>query len=371
MPKRILIFYITNLSGHHKAAKALERTLTVLDRECEVYSYDILKFLHPVFSKVINFLYGVIIKKCSWIWGNVYDKKKVFESLVPFRRFTHFCDFFKMRKVITRINPHVVICTQAYPCGVVSDFKRKSGYKFSLVGVVTDFWAHRFWFHNNVDYYIIPSAWCKEGFYNARIPESKLKPLGIPIDPEFTGRYPGSQTARRFGLREGVTSVLIMGGGSGIGPLCEVADILDKSGLDLQVVVVCGKNRKLYNRLSTRKFKRHFRIFPYIEDIYKLMEFVDIIITKPGGITTSEALSKNVAMIILKPIPGQEENNAKFLLDNGLAVKADTVEQVGQLVRGLLTDAGLLERLKSKGKYFSKPDASLNISKLILESLEK
>lgn len=368
MNKRILILYITNLSGHYKAAKAIEKSLKEIDKDCHIYSLDLFKYLHPYSSAIINFLYSLVIKRLPYLWGGIYDKNLVIKGLNPLKGFNHFCNRGKIRRLINKIKPQAVICTQAFPCGVASFFKSSED-KFSLIGVVTDFWPNSFWFYKEVDYYVTFSGWSRYKFEQAGIDPEKLKNLGIPIRPEFSREYAKAEIATEFNLNKNLPAILIMGGSSGIGPIKHITSSLDKSNQDFQMIVVCGKNRKLYRWFTRQHFKKPLKFFSYIEEVYKLMSFSDVIISKPGGITISESLSKGLAIIVLKPIPGQEENNLKFLLKEKLALAAQDPGQVRLLIEDLLQNRDKLEKIKERNKSFSKPDSSNQIAKLILDSI--
>jgi len=370
LAKTILIFYVTNLSGHYKAAKALEKSLRMLDGDCQILSFDTLKFLHPYSSRVINFLYSLVIRKTPFIWGGIYDRNVVLKVFNPIKKLVHYCDLRKVAGLIKKVQPQAVVCTQAFPCGVFSFYKKSWNGKFKLMGVVTDFWPNGFWFYKEVDYYVGYLEWCKDRFRQTGIEETKLKPLGIPVMPEFANEYDRAAIASEFNFRKGLPAVLLMGGGSGMGPLKAIASLLDDSSEDFQMIVVCGRNKNLHNWFSSRKFRKFIKVFPYTEEVHKLMSFADIIITKPGGITVAESLSKGLAIIAFRPIPGQEDNNLKFLLREGLALKADSPGQILFFVEDLLKNKEKLESLKKRGPFYAKPDSSLEIAKLILNSLQ-
>ncbi len=368
LKKRVLLFYITNRSGHHKAATAIERSLNVLDKETQVTTIDLVRYVHPYSSWMINKLYAFIIKKIPRVWGNIYDKKKVFKILNPLQKYVHYCDLSKINNIIKKLDPDVVACTQAFPCGLMASYKKRYKARYKLIGVVTDFWANRFWFDSCVDYYVVSSDWCQAGLLKSGISNDRLKKFGIPIEPEFSINYSKEEVAEQFGLAKNKPAILLMGGGSGIGPLSRVAKLLDRSSLDFQMVIVCGKNKKLYKWFSRQEFNKKVKVFPYIHQVHKLMEFSEIIVTKPGGITISEAMCKQLALLIMTPIPGQEGNNLKFLLENGLGLKANTPEKVVEHAENLLSDAELLKEFQRRSVRFSNALSGLEVGRLILDS---
>ncbi|MBN2119984.1 MAG: hypothetical protein JW734_02870 [Candidatus Omnitrophica bacterium] len=370
MKKKILILYITHLSGHHRAAKAIERSLKILDENCQVVCLDSLKQLHTYSSGIINFLYSFVIQKASFIWRSIYDKKSVIRTLNPVKNLIHFSNLKKIEKLIKEFRPDAVVCTQAFPCGVVSFFKKRKNNNFPLIAAITDLWPHGFWFYKEVDYYIVSSDWCKARFEALAVPQEKIKIFGIPIMPEFSRPIDLEASARQFKINLNLPRIIIMGGGSGLGPLREIALALDGSNLNFQIIVICGKNKKLQEWFSNKNFKKPFHIFGYTEEVYKIMSFSDIIITKPGGITVSESLSKGLATIVFKPIPGQEENNLRFLLNEKLVLQAHTPGQVKFFVEDLLKNNEKLQYFRARGLSYAKPRSSLDIAQLVLNSIK-
>jgi len=369
LKKKILILYITTLSGHYKAAKAIEKALKIKDQNCEITSLDILSYLHPYSSKLVNFLYSLMIKKLPFFWGSIYDKEKLVKGIEPFKKGLYHHDLRKIEDLIIKERPQAVVCTQAFPCGLVAYLKEKKCRKFPLIGVVTDFWPNSFWFSPEVDYYVIAFDWVKKRFKEAGIKESAVRTLGLPIMPDFNKEFDKKKLSLELGLSPELPTILVMGGGSGLGPLERIAEILDNSKLEFQLIIVCGKNKKLYNLLLSKKFNKSVKIFPYTENIPEFMSFSDIIITKPGGITIAESLAKGLAIIVFKPIPGQEEKNLKFLVRENLVFNAKKLREILYIVERLFLDKEDLRRVQRRAHSFSQPESSLRIADLVLESI--
>jgi len=369
LKKKIFILYITTLSGHYKAAKAIEKALKIKDQNCEIVSLDILSYLHPYSSKLVNFLYSLIVRKLPFLWGSIYDKENLVKGIEPFKKNLYHHDLRKIEDLIIKERPQGVVCTQAFPCGLVAYLKEKKHSKLPLIGVVTDLWPNSFWFSPEVDYYVIAFDWVKKRFKEAGIKESAVKTLGLPIMPDFNKEFDKKRLSLELGLSSELPTILVMGGGSGLGPLGRIAEILDNSKLEFQLIIVCGKNKKLYNQLLNKKFNKSVKIFSYTEDIPKFMSFSDIIITKPGGITIAESLAKGLAIIVFKPIPGQEENNLKFLVRENLVFNAKKLREILCIVERLLLDKENLRRIQRRARSFSQPESSLKIADLVLESI--
>ena len=367
MKRKILILYITPSSGHYKAAKALKKAVRLINKNREAITIDSLKFLHPWAEGFVNGVYSLVIKKLPFIWGSIYDKKKVFSGLSPFKKIVHYIDRLKIKKLFERINPSVVICTQAFPCGVVCSYKKFIEPKIKVIACITDLMPHRFWVYEEVDYFTVACEEGKNYLIAEGVPAEKIKITGIPILPQFR-HIPNEEYRKDLGLDPDIPVVLLMGGGSGIGSFKEVVRYLDILDLGLQIVIVCGRNQRLYQwfRTNSRFFKKKVVAYEYVDFIDKLMDSADIIVTKPGGITISEALAKHLAVVLINPIPGQEQRNMSFLVKKKIALQAESSYQAALLIKSILKNKKLRDELQENAYAFSHPESSLDIIKLAL-----
>ncbi|UCD15507.1 MAG: glycosyltransferase [Candidatus Omnitrophota bacterium] len=365
--KRILIFYISDFGGHSKAAENIKEAFRYKEPEAEVLSINGFGHFYPYWEKVVDFLYTLLIKYIPDLWGGLYDRRRVVKFLTPCRRFVNRITFKKLSRLINDFKPTCFVTTQAFPCGLVADFKQKFGLKIPLVAVVTDYYPHRFWIHPCIDKYVVACKEAKETLVREGVGEEKIKVLGIPISVEFLKAYSRQEVCDNLNFASKRDSVLIMGGGLGIGPIKKIAQQLDSLDSNFQIVVVCGKNKTLYNWFEKNKkdFKKPIFCFGYIDFVHKIMDFSDIIITKAGGITVSEALAKSLCIIIVNPIPGQEERNVNYLLYRGAVVKVDNTSLIGEAVKGLMRDRKRMFYLKEKARENSFIDSSLRIVDLI------
>jgi processive 1,2-diacylglycerol beta-glucosyltransferase len=367
--KRILIFHISQFGGHSKAAQNVKEAFSYKNCNIDVVTLNGLGYFYPRGEKIIDLIYLATIKYAPRLWGKVYDRQRIVRVLSPYRRLIHQISFRKLDKLIEDYKPDCFIATQAFPCGLIADFKEKTSLKTPLVGIVTDYYPHRFWIHPLVDRYIVACQEAKEVLINEGVNGQKIKIQGIPISVKFLATYPKDQISQEFGFRNDSDTVLIMGGGLGIGPIKLIAKELDALDDKFQIIVVCGKNKKLYRNLTKNKnfFRKPIFIFGYIDYIHKLMDFSDIIITKGGGITISEALAKSLCIVVTKPIPGQERRNVDYLLKKGAIVEADTVSEIKTVVGRLLRDKKKMYYLKEAAKESSFIDSSLRIIDLVSE----
>jgi processive 1,2-diacylglycerol beta-glucosyltransferase len=366
---RVIIFHISQFGGHSKAAQNIKEAILYRKDKVAVLNINGMGYFYPFWEKIVNFSYNTIINYFPSLWGKTYDRRGLVKSLRGIRKIINRRAFNKLAHLVKDFHPHCFVATQAFPCGIVADFKQKYSLRLPLVAVVTDYYPHRFWIHPFVDVYVVASKEAKEVLMREGIEEGKIKILGIPISINFSDSYLREKIREEFGFIDNLRTVLIMGGGSGIGPIKKISRHLDRLDCNFQMIVICGKNKKLYDWFKRKRktFQKPLFPFPYISFVQKIMDFSDIIITKAGGITVSEALSKELAIIIINPIPGQEERNVNYLLRKKTILRAENTRQVGRYVKMLLDDREKLNLLSRRAKEISFDTASLNIADLILE----
>jgi len=371
--KRVLLLYISNNSGHHRATKAIEEALQRERSEIKTLNINCLNYTHPVLEKVINSIYNKVIKIKPEVWENLYDNPKVYRRTRKLRKLIHKLNSKKLNRLLDHFNPDAVVCTQAFPCGMVADFKKTEDLKFPIIGVLTDYAPHSYWMYDNVAAYIVPSKQTKSKFVESGIKNKKVFPYGIPISPKFSKNHDRENTLKHLKLHDNVPTLLIMGGGQGLGPIKELIFAINTIDNPFQVIVVCGINQKLKKWLEKRKtlFRKKMAILGYTRDVEKLMDVSDLIVSKPGGLTTAEALTKSLPIVIVNPIPGQEAMNTEFLLNEGVAVKAKDPLDAAMLIQDLLNKPPKLKKMKAAALKHAKPQSADNIANLILDLIYK
>ncbi len=365
--------YISEVSGHHSATIAIEKAIKSLSPGAETLNINAFKYTNPISEKVINRIYMGVIKNTPQVWDYLYDNPRVVARLAKIKDAVHRFNSPKLKNLFDRFQPDAVLCAQAFPCGMVADYKKAYGSNLPLVAVLTDYIPHSYWVYDQVDYYIAPSEEVAERLAKKGVPAHKIKPLGIPFDHKFNIPFDKTKVLQKLKLDPGIKTVLIMGGGQGLGPLKTVLRHLKKIKKEFQLIVVAGSNKKLYNSLKRKikHYKKKLLVFGYVDNINELMGVSDILITKPGGITTAEALTKKIPMVIIRPIPGQEASNTAYLTAREAAIKVDKMKSIGPVIEGLLEDAEKLKRLAENTGRIAKPDASLDIAKLLLNLCHK
>lgn len=384
--KRVLLLYISNNSGHHRATKAIEEALHLTCIDVKVVNMNCFNYTNPVTEKVLNSIYNKVIKIRPEVWENLYDNPKVYRRTRKLRKFIHSMNSNKLERLIKKSNPDVIACTQAFPCGMVADLKKKLNKKrlkskakdknkykdFEVVGVLTDYAPHSYWMYDNVSAYIVPSRQCKNRFIENGIEKDRVYPFGIPISPKFFKSTNKEATRRSLRLNDDLTTILIMGGGQGLGPIEDLIYAINTIEKPFQIIVVCGTNKKLRNWLEKRKllFRKKMAVLGYTKEVEMLMDVSDLVVTKPGGLTTAEALTKNLPLVIVNPIPGQEAKNTEFLLSEGVAVKAKNPLDAAVLIEDLLNHPKKLEQMKLNTQKHAQPQSAINAANLILELIE-
>lgn len=362
--------YISEVSGHHSATIAIEKAIKKISPSTQVLNINAFNYTNPISEKIINRLYLTVIKNTPKIWDYLYDNPKVVKKLDSIKKTIHKLNSPKLKNLFDKFKPDVVACTQAFPCGMVADYKKIYSSNVPLIAILTDYIPHAYWVYDTIDYYITPSEEVGSKLEQKGIPHSKIKPFGIPFDPKFNSVSDKKEVVSKLGLEEGLPVILVMGGGQGLGPIKTIVKSLDKLQVPAQFIVVTGSNKKLFNSLArkTRKSSNKFRILGYVDNVNELMDISTLIITKPGGITTAEALAKNLPMIIISPIPGQEEKNTEYLTKIGAAIRVDDLEAIDLTLSSLLSSPQKLNIMRNCVKTISKPNSSLDIAKLILNN---
>jgi len=349
-------------SGHQRAANAVEEALSLLAPTWETSGVDAFSFAYPTIGKLIARTYLEILRHTPVLWDFVYDNPDVATATREIRELLNLISRPKMRALVKAHNPAALVCTQAVPCSVFAAEKRNGKLHIPLIAVITDFAIHSYWVHPEVDFYCVASEEAKRYLIHQGLSASKIAVTGIPISPSFLQRVPREQAIKEFDLDPGKPTVLVMGGSQGLGPLQETVDHLQS--YSFQCLITAGVNRDLFRTLQKRYAKdRKIRIFGYTKIVNTLMDAADLLITKPGGLTSSEALAKNLPMIICNPIPGQEERNARYLLKQGVAEEANEPEDIARLAQTLFHHPARLKRMAEKTKDVATPYAAMEVAR--------
>lgn len=372
MTRRILYLYLTKHSGHYAAAVAIDEAVRRRDGRVESMLLDSFSHANPVLSKVTLRAYLAALKAAPEIWEWMYDNPELKERTKRIRDLLNRGNSRKLQSILTSFKPDVVVCTQGFACGVLASWKERTGNRRpALVGVLTDFVAHRYWAHDQVDLYIAPNEATKGTLFSQGVPPERVRVTGIPINDRHRHLADKDAVYESLGFKPGLPLVLLMGGSLGLGPMKSVIRKLDKLPQPFYIVAITGKNEELKERLERKgqKLRHPTRIFGFVENIHELMDAAEMVVTKPGGITTAECLVKRLPMIIINPIPGQEAKNTEYLLSHGVAVQAEDANDVRLFVDEFFRNPEKLRQMREAARTLGRPNAADAAAQEILSIL--
>lgn len=370
-PGKIVLFSVSAGAGHVRAAQALQSAAERWYPEVETVHIDLMDLVPKLFRKVYADTYIKIVESHPALWGYLYDRadqEKADSALNRLRIAIERLNTRELKQVLKEIDPDYVICTHFLPAQLLSRKTAKGNFGKPVWVQVTDFDLHALWVHGHMQGYFAANdevAWRME---DRGVPRETIHITGIPIMPVFGETRSRSECARELGLDPDRKTLLMMSGGAGIGGIESMAERLLEMDLDFQLVALAGKNERLLENLRQIAARHPGRLFPlgFTRTIERVMAASDLAITKPGGLTTSECLATGLPMIVISPIPGQEERNADFLLENGAALKACGAAALAYRVERLLRDPALLRNLRENALRLGKPDAARSVLEIVL-----
>ena len=345
----VLIFSATYGFGHVRAADAIIEEIRVKEPDAKITHLDFGSFLSKTFNSVVKNTYIELIKYTPKLWGKFYYSTSKIPPDSVFQRFLNGLGRREFVKIIQDLQPDLVICTYPTVAGVLAQQRLKGVLAVPLVTVVTDYAVHSQWIHPGVDLYIVGCKRVYEGLVARGINPGSIRITGIPVSSKFERKLDQPEILKRLGLRPYLPTVLVMGGAYGVlGGARRICKILSESSLPVQSIVVCGQDKNLYKDLDSLILdgKNPIVRFGFVKNVEELMSAADMIITKAGGLTVSEALTKRVPLVIFKPIPGQEEENTIYLEGIGAGQVAKNEEELKRIIFDLLEHPKHLERMR-------------------------
>jgi processive 1,2-diacylglycerol beta-glucosyltransferase len=280
-----------------------------------------------------------MVKTVPQAYRVLYDRVERAKHIPAARRFVNRYTAANLRRLVEERKPDLVVCTHAFPCGVMSEFKRQFAPALPVVGIVTDFVVHPFWVYPNIDVYAVATPEMQAMLESRGVAADRVLLSGIPVDRRFgEPRLARDALRAELGLPRDKRIVLIMGGGVGIGPLENMMHALGSVDLPLAAAVVVGRNRALERRVTAAAEHTAYplRVFGFVDNVFDFMHASDVLLTKSGGLTASEALAARVPMVLVRPLPGPEERNTSYLVAHSAAVHARGDAQVAEAVRDVL-----------------------------------
>jgi processive 1,2-diacylglycerol beta-glucosyltransferase len=366
---RILIATITAGGGHIQAALALEEAWHAARRRDTVEKVDLQTFFSPLHRKVYTDGYVKMVAHAPELWGMLFkatDDPKLMRKMTALRRKFPPNSAKKFIRHATHFKPDVIFCTHYLPVEILGKAREKwTGKQPFVVCVVTDFEAHALWMGEAVDLYCVAAEETRARLIARGAAAENVIVTGIPISGKFSVVPDAAAVRKRLGLRDDLPVLLVLGGGFGMGPVAEILHELDKVERPFQTLVVAGRNEELRRDLAAQDRRHPTHVLGFVTNMNELMTVSEMIITKPGGLTTSEALALGKPLFILNPIPGQEAANSDFLLERGAAAKVTRVEDLPFRV-GQLLGSKKLVAMGEAARVLGRPTAAPDICREVL-----
>jgi processive 1,2-diacylglycerol beta-glucosyltransferase len=370
MGKRVLILSASVGSGHVKAAVALERAMRARSDVEEVLcddSLDHTNLLHRQFYSTLYSKLSTIMPEFLGWWYERSDDPWVADKS---RLAIDLPQALPLINLVKDFRPDIILCTHFMPAGVISWLIGNGKLDAQLGVVVTDFHFHAFWITRAFNWYFVAQEEDKIHMEALGLPGDRIEVSGIPVDPEFARPVDAGAVLLRHGLKPGRPTLLIAGGALGMSPASAVVRQVLQLDRDFQAIIVCGRNEEMLAEISALVKGRpdDFRVFGYTTEISDFMAAATILLSKPGGMTTAEALARGLPMVILDPIGGQEVRNADVLLECGAALKCTELTLITHKLRLLLDDPEKLQRMSNNARTLGRPNAAADIARIVMES---
>jgi processive 1,2-diacylglycerol beta-glucosyltransferase len=370
---RILVATVTAGGGHIAAAAALEEAWRALRPDDTVERLDLIKFFSPLHKKIHEDGYVKLVERAPDLWGMFFsktDSPKIVRRLNKLRRAFPGSSRKKFARHLKQFKPDVVLCTHFEPFETLALLRSKDDKPHPyIVSIVTDFEAHALWMDACVDLYCVAAEETRARLVARGTTAGNVIATGIPIARKFLSRPDPRAVRKNYGLRDDQPVLLVLGGGFGLGPVAEILAELDRVPGQFQTLVVTGRNEELRRKLATQTRRHPTHVLGFSTNMHELMAVADLILTKPGGLTTSEALALGKPLFILNPIPGQEAANSDFLLERGAAAKANRVEDLPFRIEKLLGSKKLAEMAKA-AKALGRPKSAEAVCREVLKRMD-
>jgi processive 1,2-diacylglycerol beta-glucosyltransferase len=373
MPKRVLVLSASVGAGHLRAAQGVELALRHLAPDAIVENIDVLQLTNGTFRRLYSTAYLDLVNRAPHMLGYFYD---VMDRAPSNQRKAD-----RLRLLVEKLNLRplvkfllskprdLIINTHFLPAEIIASLRRRHALSLPHFTVTTDFETHRLWVNQPCDRYFTATGEGAAYLAHWGVPETDIRVTGIPLHPAFHREHDRAECLARQGLVGDRPILLQLAGGFGVGPIAELFKAVLAVRTPLEIVAVAGRNDALRVQLELiEPPERHrVKIIGFTTDIDELMAVAGVVMTKPGGLTTSEALASGAAMAIVNPIPGQESRNSDYLLENGAAVKINNIGTLAYKLEALLNDGDRLRTLRENARQLGRPGAALEIARQALD----
>ncbi|TYQ14821.1 UNVERIFIED_CONTAM: processive 1,2-diacylglycerol beta-glucosyltransferase [Acetivibrio alkalicellulosi] len=362
----VLFLSISMGAGHLMAAKALKEYISWKYPSSRCLVIDTFKYVSPLAHKLIVDGYLNTIKCNPKIYGQIYNLSERNKYINKLSELMGIMLSHKIERLICKFKPSIIVCTHPFPLQMISYLKMKSKISIPTMAILTDYVNHPLWFHRNIEAFIVGHDYIKKDMIRCGIPEKSIFSYGIPVSPIFLNKK-DKKTARLQLSLDNKLTVLIMGGSLGFGDLEQTFFKFTQIFRDIQIIVVAGKNKKLKKSLEkiSNPYGKKIKVLGHVDNVSQLMDASDIVVTKPGGMTISEALVKELPLFIISPIPGQEERNANFIVTSGAGIMIQKNDHIENILCQVVDNCIRFNHMKQMTKNLSKPSSGEDILQLM------
>ena len=372
---KVIIFYASYGGGHLNAAKSIQECILNNYKEIDVELIDCMKYVNITIEKITTAAYREMAKKAPWAWGRIYaDSQK--GPLAHISSRSNKIMAIKLLKLLREKNPDLIISTHPFGSQMCSYLKRKNKIHAKIATIMTDFAPHDQWLVGSdfTDYFFVAHKKMKDYLISKNIDERKIFDTGIPISNRFLVDYDKNSILKELEFHDNKKTILFFGGGEfGLGKTrtVEIFECFVKLFKNTQIIAISGKNEKMRNAFEKIVEENNrtdsIKVFEYTKQVPEFMSISDLVVTKPGGLTTSESLASNLPMVVINPIPGQEEENAEFLEENGIAIWIKKNDDPYKKLENLFSDEKKLADMKENTKKLARKYSTQNICDILLK----
>jgi processive 1,2-diacylglycerol beta-glucosyltransferase len=334
---KVLILTGSYGEGHYQVARAIEEAIKLMKPDLEPVIVDITSYKYHFVNNISRRIFIKGITEFPSFYNYLYTQSREANHFSSFLKVVGRTGVWSILELINKLQQGIVISTFPFDAGMMSYLKEHNLTNVPTVTIITDYTVHSMWIYPYTDHYIVGSYNVSCGLNQLGVNDELIKVTGIPIHPKFSNSHPKDKIKQKHGLKHNIPTMLIMGGGYGlIGGPDKMVHSLEECPFELQIIIICGHNRKIKKSLesSLKYSKHHIRIMGFVNYIDELMAVCDVMVTKAGGITISEGLALNILILLYQPLGGQEQDNTKFLVEtNAGALVKDASDLKAKIIR--------------------------------------
>ena len=371
---KVIVLSMTVGQGHNSAGKAVASYL--IDHGHEVQVIDTYKFLNKLIGEAMDKGYTFMGRSLPKLNEMIYEQAEKVNGRADMKIYFPFAftDLYKpkMRRFLDEEDPDVIICTHIFCAILMTQLKEANMLKkyLPLYGILTDYTLHPFWEYTAMDYFVVANELLIPSVCRRGIPKEKILPFGIPVRKEFAVTHDQQAMRKKLGLDPDKLVCLLSSGGRGFGAMDKLllqADQLE----NIQFVAVCGTNVFLKRKLDRMTFKNDVRVCGFVTNMDEYIDAADYLVAKPGGLSTQEALAKRKTLILTPPLPGVEDMNLMFLVNNSLAVHTNKYMPLNEVIMQLRMNKQKVASMHEACERWGRPYSSKTLGDFIIKNFEE